>query len=117
MEPTSESDELMEIVNVKNEIISDDEVATTTVTEGPEEGSGNSETENYKKFSCPICHKGYNSEMDLLNHFKYECEQSGTLSAATVGNGLPSLLSSNETSETTTTASAATMAGTSSTKD
>lgn len=48
MEPTSESDELMEIVKVKNEIISDDEPATTTVTEGAEEGSGSSETENYK---------------------------------------------------------------------
>uniref|UniRef100_A0A914PPQ8 C2H2-type domain-containing protein n=1 Tax=Panagrolaimus davidi TaxID=227884 RepID=A0A914PPQ8_9BILA len=37
--------------------------------------------------------------MDLLNHFRYECEQSGTISAATVSNGLPSLLTNNETSE------------------
>lgn len=51
--------------------------------------------------------------MDLLNHFKYECEQSGTISSATVGNGLPSLLSSNETASEVTASTAAAAASTS----
>uniref|UniRef100_A0AC35EVF2 C2H2-type domain-containing protein n=1 Tax=Panagrolaimus sp. PS1159 TaxID=55785 RepID=A0AC35EVF2_9BILA len=112
MEPTSESDELMEIAKVKNEIISDDE-PTTTITEGPEEPEeASSDVEHVKKFSCPTCHKRYNSEMDLLNHFRYECEQSGTISAATVSNGLPSLLTNIETSEANAVSTATTIAST-----
>jgi hypothetical protein len=50
--------------------------------------------------------------MDLLNHFRYECEQSGTISAATVSNGLPSLLTNIETSEANAVSTATTIAST-----